>query len=190
MDNSFIVKSLDEEESDGKNEDSEHAEKLCAEIHSHKSDNGVNADIHWNKLGLNNLTKNGDYSIHNNKSYAESDIACYKAYEWPGPEDCACAENRENVNNCDSKGDCNDVSAFVDVEKFHNVEPDCNFAEGDEYNGCIGLEHFAENIWKKSFGFYKLYFLLFRKSFFDCVCKIIVVTGEEETCDNADERCG
>ena len=46
MNDAFIVERLYKEESDGKNEDSEHAEKLCTEIHSHKSEYGVNADIH------------------------------------------------------------------------------------------------------------------------------------------------
>ena len=46
MDDAFVVERLDEEECDGQNKDAENAEKTNAEIHSEKSNNGVNANVH------------------------------------------------------------------------------------------------------------------------------------------------
>ena len=46
MNDYLVVERLDEKECDGQDEDAENAEKANAEIHSEKSDNGVNANIH------------------------------------------------------------------------------------------------------------------------------------------------
>ena len=46
VDNSFVIERFDEEEGDGKNENSHNAEEPYAEIHAEKRNNGMNADIH------------------------------------------------------------------------------------------------------------------------------------------------
>jgi len=46
MNDTFIIECLYKEESNGKNEDSEHTKELNAEIHSYKSKYGMDTDIH------------------------------------------------------------------------------------------------------------------------------------------------
>ena len=46
VDYALVVESLEQEEGDGQGENSDNAEKLNSEIHTHKSDYGVHTHVH------------------------------------------------------------------------------------------------------------------------------------------------
>ena len=155
VNNSFIIEGFHEEEGNGQSENSHNAEKLNAQIHSHKCDNGMHTHIHWNKLGFKNLADNGDCGIKHKNTDTESEIAREKADYCPGYHYRARAEDGENINKSGYNGNRYNVSAVINADKFQNIKTDCNFTEGYEYNGCIGLNHFNQNVTEKLFGFYK-----------------------------------
>ena len=58
VDDTLIVEGFEQEEGDGQGEYSDNAEKLNAEIHTHKSDYRVHTHVHRNQFRLKNLAEN------------------------------------------------------------------------------------------------------------------------------------
>ena len=188
VDYALAVERLDEHECDGHHEHAYHAEELQADIHARKGEYRGHVDVHCNEPRLEYLTDDRDYAVDDQQAYAEACLTREEADHCPRYHHRACAEYGQDIDKgCAYRYD-EDISARVYADELQYIKPYRDLAEGDEHYGEVGFAHFAEDIYEQVLRPDEGVLVLLGDIALYHRGEIIVIAGDEEAGDEADER--